>query len=358
MQRADAKLAFTSIVEAADAVTDYLDDRTAGQGVQFGIGAMHELTGPMMAGELFLVAGRPGMGKSVLGTNIALRVAAPLWWREQEFSDNLDAFSAGEAINARYHLGLPESAGVMEINGEMSGGQMMRRHYADIGFAMFGDRFPSYKDIRLKHVSTEQRAMVDEVKAAVRDWPLVMVKRSGLKVSQLRSMARRQTAKWLRDGVKPGLLILDHVGLLRPEGRTTGRYEAQTEIAIGLHQLADDLGLPILALVQMNREAEKRDNKRPQLSDLRDSGGWEENADVVIFPFREAYYALREDAPDDNKNAGADWATWDARCRSKAMEIIPGKVREGGAGKPQTIWCDVAWNALRPTEPRAKGAMI
>jgi replicative DNA helicase len=136
---------------------------------------------------------------------------------------------------------------------------------------------------------------------------------------------------------------------MRADGRVSGRYEAQTEIAIGLKELADELQVPILALVQLSREIERRDDKRPQLSDLRDSGAWEENADAVLFVYRDAYYAAREAEPDDN---GLGWNEWDKRRKSKEIELILGKLREGDAGKSAKVWGDLPHNAIRGTDPK------
>lgn len=360
IERADSKLALTNIADAADEVMAYVDDRTEVLGVHCGLTAIHEQLGPLLPGELYLIPGRPSMGKSAVASNIALRVAAPEWWAEAEMDDDLIVSGYEEAARL-YGLRAPERAGVLELNGEMTRGQMMRRHFSDVGYAIFGPRFPTYKAIRDKHVSVDQRQMMEHVRGVVGQWPLEMLKRSGLKVSQLRSIARRQIAVWKRQGIRPGLMIIDHVGLLRPEGRTGSRYEAQTEIAIDLHQLAEDIEMPVLALVQLSRATENREDKRPQLSDLRDSGGWEENADAIIFPFRDSYYATKETEPPEGTFGSAEnaaWAEWDARCRSKAIEYIPGKVREGSTSKTTTGWADLPWNAIRNREPKRMGAML
>ena len=358
MQRADPRLVPVGIEEAADDVIAYVDDKETMRGINTGLAAVHDIIGPMLPGEMILLPGRPSMGKSALACNIVMRVAAPEWWREREMGGNVGLFEAGENLAHTMGIRLPAAAGVLELNGEMSVGQMMRRHYADIGYALYGSDFPTFKSIRDKHITVDQREMMLRVREVLRTTPIVMLKRSGLRVSQLRSIGRRQIAIWKRDGVEPGMMVIDHVGLLRAEGRTSGRYESQTEIAIDLHQLAEDLGIPILALVQLSRQVESRDDKRPQMSDLRDSGAWEENADAIIFPFREAYYAQKETEPEVGANQGMDWADWDRRCKSKDLEIIPGKVREGSTARSTKAWIDVAWNAVRGSEPDIKGRMI
>jgi replicative DNA helicase len=353
----DPKLTPKSAATLADAVLDYVDaDRSLPDGVHTGLVGLHDTLGPLLPKELYMLPARPSMGKSTVASSIALRVAAPEWWREVESRD-VEAFETGEALNRRYNLGLPTAAGVLAISGEMTDAQIARRHYADIGYAMFGDTFPTYQDIRRRHITEEQRAMLAQVREVYRALPLQVIKRSGLRVSQARSIARRQFMQWERQNIRPGLLIIDHVGLLRPEGRSAGRYTDQTEIAIGVQELADDLNIPILALIQLSRETERRDNKRPQIGDLRDSGLWEECADAIIFPFRDAYYAQRETEPDLQEDSGNAWATWDKRCKSKTIEMIPGKVREGNSSRTTTLWCDIAWNAVRTVEPLSRGML-
>jgi replicative DNA helicase len=187
--------------------------------------------------------------------------------------------------------------------------------------------------------------------------PMRQIKRTGMKLSALRSLARREASLLARQGVKLGLLTFDHVGLLAPDGRTNGDYEAQSQIARGMKELAGELGVPVLALIQLSRKVEERDDKRPQQSDLRASGQWEENADTIMLAYREAYYAQKEREPVDNGAPGAmvKWADWDRRRKSTDLELILAKTRDGEGGDVR-LWTKVGHHAVRGIEPRDANA--
>jgi replicative DNA helicase len=183
-----------------------------------------------------------------------------------------------------------------------------------------------------------------------------MLKRSGLKLAQLRSLVRRQTAAWARSGIELGTVVIDHVGLIHPDQTTRDRYADQTIVSNTLKELAEELGCAIIALNQMNRENERREEKRPQTHDLRDSGSWEQDADFIIGCYREAYYAQRQPEPKVTKagKAGEDqqlaWSEWDRARRSQTIEAIVLKAREGEIGTVK-LWGDVARNAIRSAAP-------
>jgi replicative DNA helicase len=333
-----------SMADAVAAVVQSVNDRSKPVGVLSGLNPLDIQIGPMTPGDLIVLGGRPSMGKSALSLAMALNVAAPTL---------ADRFN-GRDYDGRAPKGVLEFHGEMDVN-DRDGGQVARRHLADIGFGLFGKRFPTYRQMRDKRASEEQIALMHEASTYMNGVPLHGVKRSGAKLSTIRSLARRQIAAWRREGIEPGLLIIDHAGLIRPDGRTSGRYEAQTEIAIGSKDLAGELEIPVVVLVQLSRQIEQRDDKRPQLSDLRDSGAWEENADVAGFVYRDSYYAKREVEPSQANIT--KWAEWDARCRSQEVEIILGKVREGDASSAR-VWADLAFNAARSAAPEFGGALL
>jgi replicative DNA helicase len=314
-----------SATEASQSVLDYLDTDQVETGILTGLPPLDEHLGSLLPDDLILLSGRPGMGKSALASCIALNVART-------------------------------GVGVIEINSEMSTDQMMRRHLTDICFGRWGKAAATYKDIRRRRVSGEQLGQLRWAKEIIDTLPLMMVKRTGLTVGNLRSMVRRQAALWRNQGIKLGLITVDHVGLLQADGGGRDRYTDQTNIAIAMKALADELHIPVIALVQLSRKVEDRDNKRPMLSDLRDSGAWEENADTVIGTFREAYYANKEPEPKDDgrPTSSARWADWDARKRSKAVEAILLKVREGEEGVVP-LWASIGHNAIRGVEPHDGG---
>lgn len=310
---------------AADVLADLDNPADRQAGVSTGLEPLDAHLGPLLSGDLVLLMGRPSMGKSAVAGCIALNVA-----------------QAGQ--------------GVIEINGEMTAGQMTRRHLTDLAQASFGARGPKYSDIRKRAVTLEQRQILDHAYRLIHGLPLLMIKRSGLKLSQLRSLVRRQTAAWAREGIVLGTVVIDHVGLIHPDQATRDRYADQTIVSNSLKALAEELGCPLIALNQMNRQNENRDDKRPQLSDLRDSGSWEQDADLVIGCYREAYYAQKQAEPLTNKagRAGEEqqavWAEWDRARRSRTVEAIVLKAREGETGTVK-LWGDVARNAIRGAAP-------
>ncbi|MBI5940133.1 MAG: replicative DNA helicase [Caulobacterales bacterium] len=322
LQVGGPRLEFTTAAQAAARVVDYLDHPEAyGGGLSTGLELLDRQMGRMMPGDLIVLGGRTSMGKSALAAEIALNVAH-------------------------------EGVGVIEVNGEMSVDQMTRRHVTSICFNESYREAPAYSDIRDRKLEVQQRGMVDRALTALATHPLAMLKRPGLSLTSFRSLVRRQQSIWNAEGIETGLIVVDHAGLLKTDRSGRSRYEDQTEISNGLKEIADELGLPILALAQLNRETEKRDNKRPMLSDLRDSGAWEQDADVVIGVYRDAYYAAREPEPRDDRGANSQvaWAEWDRRRRSKTVEAILLKVREGNCGTVE-LWGDMARNAIRDHEP-------
>ena len=301
---------------AAGVLADLDAPESADGGISTGLAPLDDHLGQLLPDDLILLAGRPGMGKSGLGSCISLNVA-----------------KAG--------------VGVIEVNSEMTVKQMMRRHLTDLCFDRWGKDAPTYKDIRRRRLKPGQRQMLEWAAEQIGALPLAMVKQTGLTLSSLRSLVRRQAAQWSAKGIRLGLISVDHVGLLKSDAHVKDRYTEQTELAIGMKALADELHIPVLALVQLNREVEKRDSKRPQLSDLRDTGAWEENADTVIGMYRDAYYALKEPEP---KTSDLKWNDWDVRRRSKVIEAILLKVREGEEGVI-SLWASIGHNAIRGADP-------
>lgn len=312
-----------SAEEAVQRVQAQLENPERASGVRTGLAPVDDVTGGFMPGELWLIAGRPGMGKSAIANSTALHIA-----RHGMSPDG-------------------ERLGVIEIGSEMTVEQMMRRHICDMAFELYGVNAPTYSQVRKRLMTPAQR---DAFNGAARELSklgtLYSIYRTGLTVPALRAMIRKQASAWRRRGIKIGLVTVDHVGLLRASAATRGRTEAQGEIAREMKEICGELEIPILALVQLNRQVESRDDKRPMLSDLRDSGEWEENADGVLGAYRDAYYAKREGEPKgyDKK------AEWEARCESKHVDAIFMKIREG---EMQTVklWADMGRNAIRGSAP-------
>jgi replicative DNA helicase len=316
MQVASRRIEPVTAAMAAARVLERLDgpEEVLG-GILTGLSTLDEELGPLQPGNLVALAGRTSMGKSAAAEVFAYNIAE-------------------------------RGLGVIQINGEMTVEEMAERHLADLCQRRHGVQGPEYRDIRRRRIGHEQRLMLGRARDELAAVPLVMLKRTGLKFSQLRSIARRQTAIWARRDIKLGALIVDHMGLIRPDHPSRDRYADQTAISNGTKELAEELGCPLLALLQLNRETEKRDDKRPKLSDIRDSGAWEQDADLVIAFYREAYYARQQIEPKKD----LEWSEWDRAKKSPVIEAIILKAR---SGPPQTVklWGDVARNAIRSHAP-------
>ncbi len=178
-----------------------------------------------------------------------------------------------------------------------------------------------------KAIAGNDVKILDEARNEYRKIPMTIDARGGLKLPQIAASARRMKRQ---HGI--GLLVVDYLQLIG--GRNTqggNRVQEITEITVGLKALAKELEIPILALSQLSRNVESRENKRPQLSDLRESGSIEQDADVVMFVFREEYYVERERPTDENDPKYCDWQARMSRVAGKA-EIIVGKQRHGPTG--------------------------
>lgn len=309
--------------EAMDRVLDSIDNpQNYPAGIYTGLGPLDEELGPLLPDDLIVLAGRPGMGKSAIGAIIAQNVAL-----------------AGH--------------GVIEFHAEMSVEQVWQRRLTATAHSIYASDAPAYASIRKRKLTFDQRQMLGAARDMLRGIPLRSVKRTGLTLGRLRSLAIQQQALWERKGTPLSLIIIDHVGLIRTDREHHSRVDQQTEISNGLKELAGDLKLPIIALAQLNRALEQRDNKRPTLPDLRDSGSWEQDADIVIGAYREAYYAKQEIPPvDTGGKSTVTWAEWDARARSPWIEAIRLKVRAGETGTTK-LWAHMPTNTILGAEPQA-----
>ncbi len=293
---------------------DRPDDRPL---IKTGLAKIDDAVGGFERGDLVVIGARPSMGKSALAGCIALNVAL-------------------------------QGLGVVELNGEMTTTQMGRRHLTDYAFTRFGDEGPMYRDIKRKVLTEGQKAVLRQVDSELAHLPMKMLKRTGMTLGRTRAMLRRQKMLWEAAGIRMSMVVVDHVGLVRPDDdqRGRGRTEDQTVISAGLKEMAEELDVVMLALAQLNRKVEERDDKRPQLSDLRDSGSWEQDADVVMGVYRDAYYARREREPKGDVKV----AEWVIRCGSPTVEAIMLKIREGEVANAK-LWADIGRNAIRDECP-------
>jgi replicative DNA helicase len=245
------------------------------------------------------------MGKSALATNIALNAARA--YRPERQPDGSYKTVEGAVV------------GLFSL--EMSADQLATRIIAETS------EVPS-NEIRRGEVDLEQFEKIYEKARELETLPLYIDDTGGLSIAQLAARARR-----LKRQHGLGLIVVDYLQLLVGTGRRANdnRVQEITEISMGLKTLAKELNVPVVALAQLSRQVEQRDDKRPQLADLRESGSIEQDADVVMFIYREDYY-LKRGEPREGTPEHADWMRKCEEARGVA-EVIIGKQRHGPIGK-------------------------
>jgi replicative DNA helicase len=259
--------------------------------------------GGLQASDLIIVAGRPGMGKTALATNIAFNIAKA--WRGEPRADGTMQTIDGGIV------------GFFSL--EMSAEQLATRIIAEqSGVA-------SYK-IRRGDITEEDFHRISQAMMEMQRIPFYIDQTGGISIAQLTARARRLKRQRGLD-----LLVVDYLQLLSgSKSRSDNRVQEITEITTGLKALAKELAVPILGLSQLSRQVEARDDKRPQLSDLRESGSIEQDADVVLFVYREEYY-LKNKEPRPGTEEHVTWMAEMERAHGRA-EVIIGKQRHGPTG--------------------------
>jgi replicative DNA helicase len=272
-------------------------------GLATGLTDLDGKLGGLQPSDLIILAGRPSMGKTALATNIAYNIAKSFKMERQ--SDGSDKVVDG-AIVGFFSL-------------EMSAEQLATRILSEQAEI-------SSEKIRRGMIEDAQFSNLVLVAQTMNQIPLYIDQTGGISVAQLAARARK-----LKRQKGLGLLVVDYLQLLTGHKRVSeGRVQEVSEITTGLKALAKELNVPILALSQLSRQVEQRDDKRPQLSDLRESGSIEQDADVVMFVFREEYYVERR-KPDETDAKFGEWMTEMSRVHGKA-EVIIGKQRHGPTG--------------------------
>ena len=264
-------------------------------GVPTGLRDLDDRLGGLHKSDLIIIAGRPGMGKTALATNIAFNAAQKLQNSEKE------------------------KASVAFFSLEMSSEQLSTRILAE------QSKIKS-NDIRRGRISDEQFDRFLETSKNISELPLYIDETPALTIAAMSNRARRIKRLHGLD-----LIIVDYIQLMRGSlNYKDGRVQEVSEITQGLKAIAKELSIPVVALSQLSRQVEQRDNKKPQLSDLRESGSIEQDADVVMFVYRESYY-LENKEP---KPATVEHAEWQAKMNevSNLAELIIGKQRHGPTG--------------------------
>jgi len=273
-------------------------------GIATGLADLDRLVGGLQASDLVIIAGRPGMGKTALATNIAFNIAR--------------AYESAPLADGRHETVNGGIVGFFSL--EMSAEQLATRIIAEqAGVA-------SYK-IRRGDIAEHEFHRIAEAAREMQSIPFYIDQSGGLSIAQLTARARRLKRQRGLD-----VLVVDYLQLLSgaKAGRNDSRVQELTEITTGLKALAKELNVPIVALSQLSRQVENRDDKRPQLSDLRESGSIEQDADVVMFVFREEYY-LKNKQPREGTEEFLTWQADMERVHGRA-EVIIGKQRHGPTG--------------------------
>ena len=262
-------------------------------GVPSGLSDLDDRLGGLHKSDLVIIAGRPSMGKTALATNIA--------------------FNAAKKIQ---NDGRKSSIAFFSL--EMSSEQLSTRILAE------QSRIKS-NDIRRGKISEDQFDKFIETSKNVSELPLYIDETPAISIAAVSNRARRIKRLYGLD-----MVVVDYIQLMRASNFKEGRVQEISEITQGLKALAKELSVPVLALSQLSRAVEQRDDKKPQLSDLRESGSIEQDADVVMFVYREAYYLkVKEPRP-----ATVEHAEWQAKMNevSHLAELIIGKQRHGPTG--------------------------
>jgi replicative DNA helicase len=276
-------------------------------GLATGLKDLDAKMGGLQSSDLIIVAGRPGMGKTALATNIAYNIAKA--YRHEIQPD-----------------GHPKT-----VNGGIVGFFSLEMSAEQLATRIISERtgIPS-STIRRGGITEPDFETIKDVSIELQHLPFYVDETGGLSVAQLAARARRLKRQKGLD-----VLVIDYIQLLQGSTRRAqeGRVQEVTEITTSLKALAKELNVPIVALSQLSRQVENRDDKRPQLSDLRESGSIEQDADVVMFVFREEYY-LSNKEPRPGSEEHLKWQTEMAAVHGKA-EIIIGKQRHGPTGTVQ-----------------------
>ncbi len=264
-------------------------------GVPTGLRDLDDRLGGLHQSDLVIIAGRPSMGKTSLATNIA--------------------FNAAQKIQ---ESGAKSSVAFFSL--EMSSEQLSTRIISEQ--ARIGSN-----DIRRGRISNEQFDQFLETSKNISELPLFIDETPAISIAAMSNRARRIKRLHGLD-----LIVVDYIQLMRGSlNNKDGRVQEISQITQGLKAIAKELGVPVLALSQLSRQVEQRDDHKPQLSDLRESGSIEQDADVVMFVYREGYYLQRKEP----REATVEHAEWQAKMNEVAhlAEIIIGKQRHGPIGK-------------------------
>ena len=303
------RAALTEAMVAAEAAYNRAGQLT---GVATGLTQLDQLLGGLHKSDLLILAGRPSMGKTALATNIAFNAVKA--YREEHGEDGKTKVTDGAVV------------GFFSL--EMSAEQLANRILSEQAGI-------SSEKIRKGELASSDFDKVIQVSQELEHLNLYIDDTPALSIAALRTRARR-----LKRTRGLGLLIVDYLQLLNPSGksRQENRVQEVSEITRGLKTLAKELDVPVIALSQLSRAVEQREDKRPQLADLRESGSIEQDADVVMFVYREEYYLTRTEptrrAEESDQKFNERHEAWKERCEQTygKAEVIVAKQRHGPTG--------------------------
>lgn len=277
-----------------------------------GLTSVNEKIGGLHDSDLIILAGRPGMGKTSLATNIAFNAANRLL---TDMAGGIDEKASVGAACAFFSL-------------EMSADQLATRILAEQSGI-------SSESLRTGRISREDFQQLSFASQRLAELPLYIDDTPALTIAGLRARARRLKRKH-----NIGLIVVDYLQLLQGTGRANdNRVNEISEISRGLKALAKELHLPVIALSQLSRAVESREDKKPMLSDLRESGSIEQDADMVWFVFREDYYVKMTEpkfpADGDPPDVVTKWEEWRQKMErvTGLAELIVAKQRHGSTGR-------------------------
>ena len=305
-----------SLKKAIDVIDQSFKREGKIAGLPSGLKDLDKKLGGFHNSDLIIIAGRPSMGKTALGTNIAFNAAKKFKEKEDEFG-NKTTIDGGKI--AFFSL-------------EMSSEQLATRVLAEQS-KISGDK------MRKAELNKEDFKKIAKVSSELENLNLVIDDNPILTISSLRARARRLKRLYDID-----MIIIDYLQLMSGSQnvKNDGRVQEISEITRGLKAIAKELNIPIIALSQLSRQVEQREDKRPQLADLRESGTIEQDSDVVMFIFRESYYLERMEPikkPDEqNDRYNERHQRWRELCESRynIADIIIAKQRHGPTGAIKT----------------------
>lgn len=277
-------------------------------GISTGLHWLDERLGGWRKQRSYILAGRPGMAKTAMALFFMLRAA--------EAGKNGLFFS-------------------LEMPDEQLGFRLLSCT------AMGAGKPIQYAMAEKGNLTPDEQVTYNQMSGLAKQLPFHVIDRGGLKLSQIRLLARRHKRKLEKEGKNLDIIFIDFLQIIQADKTYRGQKTQEiSEITMGLKNLSKELNCPVITLSQLSREVEKRDNKRPILSDLRDSGSIEQDADDVLFLYRDEYYLEKEEIiPNTNQEQ--------AYLKSKnKIEIITAKQRGGPTGR-DTFYCDMGTNFFR-----------